>query len=105
MVDALRRVRARMCRRVFRCFCPARSRVQIVFGPFHHCASCERAAPDAPETIYRSEARQRMIPLDILRRFARERIPTIAVCVKGASQASGSVENAFTLDNPTGTIE
>ena len=23
----------------------------MVFGPFHYCASCERAAPDAPETI------------------------------------------------------
>ena len=32
-------------------FCHARSRVPIVFGPFHYCASCERAAPDAPETI------------------------------------------------------
>src|SRR5271169_4118889 len=32
-------------------FLPARSRVPIVFGPFHYCASCERAPPDAPETI------------------------------------------------------
>ena len=23
----------------------------IVFGPFHYCTSCERATPDAPETI------------------------------------------------------
>ena len=23
----------------------------MVFDPFHHCAFCERAAPDAPETI------------------------------------------------------
>ena len=23
----------------------------MVFGPFHDCAFCERAAPDAPETI------------------------------------------------------
>jgi len=23
----------------------------MVFGPFHYCAFCERAAPDAPETI------------------------------------------------------
>ena len=23
----------------------------MVFGSFHHCACCERAAPDAPETI------------------------------------------------------
>ena len=51
MVDALRRVRACMCRRVFCRFCHARSRVPIVFGPFHYCACCERAAPDAPETI------------------------------------------------------
>ena len=54
MVDVLRRVRrckalhvsTRLCR-----FCHARSRVPIVLGPFHYCASCERAAPDAPETI------------------------------------------------------
>ena len=32
-------------------FLPARSRVPMVFGPFHYCAFCERAAPDAPETI------------------------------------------------------
>jgi len=51
MVDALRRVRRSMFRRVFCRFCHARSRVPIVFGPFHYCASCERAAPDAPETI------------------------------------------------------
>ena len=24
---------------------------RFVFGPFHYCAFCERAAPDAPETI------------------------------------------------------
>jgi hypothetical protein len=23
----------------------------MLFGPFHYCAFCERAAPDAPETI------------------------------------------------------
>ena len=23
----------------------------MVLGPFHYCAFCERAAPDAPETI------------------------------------------------------
>ena len=40
-----------MSRPVFRHFCHARSRVPIVFGPFHYCAFCERAAPDAPETI------------------------------------------------------
>ncbi len=40
-----------MSRRVFCRFCPARSRVPIVFGPFHYCPFCERAAPDAPETI------------------------------------------------------
>src|SRR5271165_7217359 len=51
MVDALRRVRRCISRRVFCRFCHARSRVPIVFGPFHDCASCERAAPDAPETI------------------------------------------------------
>src|SRR5271157_5425113 len=51
MVDAVRRVRRCMSRRVFCRFCHARSRVPIVFGPFHYCAFCERAAPDAPETI------------------------------------------------------
>ena len=51
MVDALRRVRRWMSRRVFCRFCHARSRVPMVFGPFHYCAFCERAAPDAPETI------------------------------------------------------
>ena len=42
---------ARMSRRVFCRFCHARSRVPMVFGPFHYGAFCERAAPDAPETI------------------------------------------------------
>src|SRR5271165_2225654 len=51
MVDALRRVRRWRSRRVFCRFCHARSRVSMVFGPFHYCAFCERAAPDAPETI------------------------------------------------------
>ena len=51
MVDALRRVRRWMSRRVFCRFCHARSRVPMVFGPFHDCAFCERAAPDALETI------------------------------------------------------
>src|SRR5271167_2912692 len=51
MFDALRRVRRCMSRRVLCRFCHARSRVPIVFGPFHCCASCERAAPDAPEAI------------------------------------------------------
>ncbi len=41
-----------MSRRAFQHFCRARSRVPIVFGPFHYCAFCERAAPDAPETIH-----------------------------------------------------
>src|SRR5271166_6913495 len=50
-VDALRRVRRCTFRRVFCRFCHARSRVPIVFGPFHYCASCGRPAPDAPETI------------------------------------------------------
>src|SRR5271165_6390733 len=40
-----------MSRRVFCRFCHARSRVPIVLGPFHYCAFCERAEPDAPETI------------------------------------------------------
>ena len=40
-----------MSRRVFCRFCHARSRVATVFGPLHYCALCERAAPDAPETI------------------------------------------------------
>ena len=40
-----------MSRRVFCRFCHARSRVPMVFGPFHYCAFCERATPDAPETI------------------------------------------------------
>jgi hypothetical protein len=51
MVDALRRVRRSMSRRVFCRFCHARPRVRMVFGPFRYCAFCERAAPDAPETI------------------------------------------------------
>src|SRR3984893_1623575 len=51
MLDALRRVRRCTARRVFCRFCHARSRVPMVFGPFHYCAFCERAAPDAPETI------------------------------------------------------
>src|SRR5208337_2559955 len=34
-------VSTRLCR-----FCHARSRVPIVFGPFHYCAFCERAAPE-----------------------------------------------------------
>src|SRR5271169_1210355 len=49
MVDALRRVRRWMSRLVFCRFCHARSRLPIVFGPF--LAFCERATPDAPETI------------------------------------------------------
>ena len=48
---ALRRCRRCMSQRVFCRFCHACSRVPIVLGPFHYCASCERAAPDAPETI------------------------------------------------------
>ena len=43
MVDALRRVRR----------CTSRPAIcRFVFGPFHYCAFCERAAPDAPETIH-----------------------------------------------------
>jgi len=52
MVDALRRVRRCMSRRVFCRFCHARSPVPIVFDPFHFCVFCERAEPDAPETIH-----------------------------------------------------
>ncbi len=44
-------VRRCVSRRVFCRFCHARSRVPMVFGPFHYGAFCERAAPDAPETI------------------------------------------------------
>src|SRR5580704_4648376 len=51
MVDALRRVRRSISRRVFCRFCHARPRVPMVFGPFHGWAFCERAAPDALETI------------------------------------------------------
>ena len=51
MVDVLRRVRRCMSRRPFCRFCHPRSRVPIVLGPFHYCAFCERATPDAPETI------------------------------------------------------
>jgi hypothetical protein len=40
MVDALRRCTSRPA------FC------RFVFGPFHYCTFCERATPDAPETIY-----------------------------------------------------
>ena len=29
-----------------------RASCRFVFGPFHYCTFCERAAPDAPETIY-----------------------------------------------------
>src|SRR5271165_4547689 len=57
MVDVLRRVRR--CKALHGvayldasfAVSATRSRVPIVFGPFHYCASCERAAPDAPETI------------------------------------------------------
>src|SRR6202011_3517851 len=40
-----------MSRRAFCRLWHARSRLPIVFGPFHYCASSEHAAPDAPETI------------------------------------------------------
>jgi len=46
MVDALRRVRR--CRRCM----SRRASGRFVFGPFHYCTFCERATPDAPETIY-----------------------------------------------------
>src|SRR5271166_4479216 len=45
MVDAVRRVRRCMSRRVFCRFCHARSRVPIVFGPFHYCAFRPDPAP------------------------------------------------------------
>jgi len=47
----------------------------MVFGPFNYCASCERAAPDAPETIYDP------------RRFTGGRYRTIC----GASRGSASL--------------
>ena len=75
-VDALRRVRRWMSRRVFCRFRHARSRVSMVFGPFHYCAFCERAAPDAPETIDDQRRGHRMSLSDNLWRLARERIPT-----------------------------
>jgi len=67
MVDALRRVRRCMSRRVFCGF---------VFGPFHYCTFCEHATPDAPETIGDQRRRTRCRYSDNLRRLARERIPT-----------------------------
>ena len=76
MVDALRRVRRWMSRRVFCRFCQARSRVPMVFGPFHYCAFCKRAAPDAPETIDDQRRWTGWSLSDNLRRFARERVPT-----------------------------
>ena len=51
MVDALRRVRRCKSRRVFLPFLPCALASGDGIGPFHYCASCERAAPDAPETI------------------------------------------------------
>jgi hypothetical protein len=75
IVDALLRVRRWMSRRVFCRFCHARSRVPMVFGPFHYCAFCERAKPDAPETIYDP------------RRFTGGRYRTIC----GASRGSASL--------------
>ena len=71
MVDALRRVRRSMSRRLR--FCHARSRVPMVLGPFHYCAFCERAAPDAPEII---DDQRRCTRCRYLRRLARERTPT-----------------------------
>src|SRR5271165_5423993 len=41
-VDTLRRVRRCMPRALASADC---------LGPFHYCAFCERATPDAPETI------------------------------------------------------
>ena len=48
----------------------------MVFGPFHYYAFCERAAPDAPETIDDQRRCTGCRLSDNLRRLARERIPT-----------------------------
>ena len=40
------------------------------------CTISERAAPDAPERIYYRRCRTRMLPLNVVRRIARERVPT-----------------------------
>src|SRR5258708_17536956 len=39
------------------------------------CTFCERAAPDAPERIYRWKCCTRTLPSNVLRRIARERVP------------------------------
>ena len=51
MIDALRRVRRCTSRRSFAVSAMRARECRLVFGPFHYCASRERAAPDAPETI------------------------------------------------------
>jgi hypothetical protein len=51
-----------MSRRLFCRFCHARSPVPIVFGPFHYCAFCERAAPETIDDQRRcTERRYRTI--------------------------------------------
>jgi hypothetical protein len=65
-----------MSRRLFCRFCHARSRVPIVLGPFHDCAFCERAAPDAPETIDDQRRCTGCRYRTIYGGLARERIPT-----------------------------
>ena len=57
MVDALRRVRRCMSQRLLLSFLPRALASADVLGPFHYCASFERAAPDAPETIDDQEGR------------------------------------------------
>ncbi len=54
-----------------------RSRVPIVFDPFHDCAFCERAAPDAPETIDDQRRCTGCRDRTIYGGLARERIPTV----------------------------
>jgi len=93
MVDALRRVRRFMSRRVFCRFCHARSRLPIVFGPFHYCAFCERAAPDALETIDDQRRCTRMSLSDTLRRLAWERIPTAPAKWLGPSEPGCQLYN------------
>ncbi len=47
----------------------------MVFGPFHDCAFCERAAPDAPETINDQSAAPDVV-IGQSTAAPRERIPT-----------------------------
>jgi len=63
---------------------PAITRVPLVFGPFHYCASRELATPDAPETIYDQ------------RRFTGGRYRTIC----GGSRGSASLPMLPVLTSP-----